>query len=325
MDETRAASSRPAVLDVEMRSALEMVGMTPLVELGRVYPGPGRILAKAEFRNPGGSMKDRAALAAVQGARRRGELSPGQPVVEQTSGNMGAGLAVACAVLGHPLVVTISAGNSPARARMMEELGAEVELVAQQTGTPGKVTGADIDAAQRRAREIAVERGGFYVDQFANSDCIRAHEGTTGPELWEQTNGGLEAFVCAVGTGATLIGCTRFLKSRNPAMRCAAVEPARAAILARGEVEDPRHSLQGCGYGLVPEHWDPGLVDLFFGVEDEEARAWQRQLACKEGLYVGMSAAANVAAAASLLRSGELGSDATVATVLCDTGLKYQD
>lgn len=308
-----------------MQSALELIGNTPLVELGRVHPGPGRILAKAEFLNPGGSVKDRAAKEAVLGARERGELEPGQPVVEMTSGNMGAGLAVVCAVLGQPLVLTISAGNSPARVRMMEGLGAEVVVVDQVSGSPGAVTGADVEAAERVARELAAERRGFYVDQFANADCLRAHERTTGPELWEQSEARLDAFVAAVGTGATLLGCARFLKGRDPDVRCGAVEPASAAVLAGGAVEEPRHSLQGSGYGIVPPHWDPTLVDLFLRVGDEEARAWQRRLAREEGLYVGPSAAANVAAAAALLESGELGAAATVATVLCDTALKYQD
>lgn len=307
-----------------MKSALELIGGTPLLELGRVHPGPGRLLAKAEFLNPGGSMKDRAAKGAVLGARERGDLAPGQPVVEMTSGNMGAGLAVVCAVLGHPLVLTISAGNSPARVRMMEALGAEVEVVPQVDGEPGRVTGADVAAAERRAREVAAERGGFYVDQFANGDCLRAHEETTGPEIWEQTGGRLDAFLSVVGTGATLLGAGRFLRSRDPGVRIGAVEPASAAILASGAVADPRHALQGSGYGLVPPHWDPDLVDFFLQVGDEEAATWQQRLAREEGLYVGMSAAANVAAAASLLAGGELGLEPTVVTVLCDTGLKYQ-
>jgi cysteine synthase A len=199
-----------------------------------------------------------------------------------------------------------------------------VVLAPQVSGGPGRVTGADVEAAEELARGIALERDAFYVDQFANDDCPRAHEETTGPEIWEDTGGRLDAFVCAVGSGATLIGTARFLRGRAPQIRCGAVEPTRAAILATGKVDDPRHTLQGTGYGLVPPHWDPSLVDLYLQVDDETAQAWRLRLAHEEGLYVGSSAAANVAAAAALLGSGELGDSATVVTILCDTGLKYQ-
>src|SRR3954452_10949186 len=167
-------------------STLDLIGRTPLVALDRVHPGPGRILAKAEFLQPGGSVKDRAARAIMLAAREDGRLAPGAPVVEMTSGNMGAGLAVACAALGHPLVATMSAGNSPQRARMLEALGAEVVLVPQVDGSPGRVTGADLDAAVAAAHRIVAEREGFYVDQFHAPEGLRTHEETTGREIWEQ-------------------------------------------------------------------------------------------------------------------------------------------
>src|SRR3954452_16729530 len=163
-------------------SALDLIGHTALVALDRVHPGPGRILAKAEFMQPGGSVKDRAARAILLAVRANGRLVPRASVVEMTSGNMGAGLAVACAALGHPLVITMSAGNSPQRARMLEALGAEVILVPQVDGGPGQVTGADMAAAAEIAQQLAVERGGFYVDQFHAPDGVRAHRETTGRE-----------------------------------------------------------------------------------------------------------------------------------------------
>lgn len=304
-------------------SALDLIGRTPLVALDRVHSGPGRIVAKAEFLQPGGSVKDRAARAIVLAAREDGRLRPGMPVVEMTSGNMGAGLAVVCAALGHPFIATMSAGNSPARARMMEGLGARVVLVPQVDGTPGQVTGADVAAAAAAAAQIAGDGGGYYVDQFNASEGIVAHETTTGPEILEQFGGPVDGWVAAVGTGCTFIGVARALKAANPATLCAAVEPEGSEPLAGKGVVKARHIVQGTGYGLVPPHWETGLMDVSLTVTDAEVEHWHRQLAAMEGLYVGYSAAANVCAAAKLLRSGRLKAEATVATVLCDTGLKY--
>jgi cysteine synthase A len=304
-------------------NALGLIGDTPLLALSKIYRGPGTILVKAEFVQPGGSVKDRPALRIIEDARDSGRLAPGQPVVEMTSGNMGAGLAVVCNVLDHPFIVTISEGNSPARARMLEALGAEVVLVPQIEGTPGCVSGADIQVATERAMEIARERQAFYVDQFNNPSCVSAHEMGTGPEIWAAAGDELDAFVAAVGTGGTFVGVSRFLKTENPAIHCAAVEPQGAEVLAGKVVEKPCHLLQGTGYGLVPPQWDPGLVDSLLAVSDEEAARLRWSLADEEGLHVGFSSAANVCAAIKLLESGILGPSATVATILCDTGLKY--
>jgi len=306
-----------------MHTALALIGNTPLVALDRAYRGPGRIVAKAEFLQPGGSVKDRAALAIVEGAQAEGRLGPGQPVVEMTSGNMGAGLAVVCAVLGHPFVATMSAGNSPRRAQMLRGLGAEVVLAPQVDGVPGQVTGADVEAAARLAVEIARSRGAFYVDQFRNPHGVRAHEEGTGPEIWSQTGGAASGFVAAVGTGATFVGVAQYLKRQRPSLVCAAVEPEGAEVLAGKPVTKPRHLLQGTGYGTAPPQWAPELMDLSIAIGDAEAQEWRTRLGRLEGLYVGYSAAANVAAAAQLLASGRLPKNALVATVLCDTGLKY--
>ena len=304
-------------------SAIGLVGNTPLVALDRVYGGPGRIVAKAEFLQPGGSVKDRAAKAILLAAREDGRLRPGMPVVEMTSGNMGAGLAVACATLGHPLIVTMSAGNSPARAMMLEGLGAEVMLVTQVDGSPGQVTGRDVEAAAEAARIIARERGGFYVDQFHAAEGILAHERTTGPEILEQLGSPVDGWVAAVGTGCTFMWVAKALKAANSATICAAVEPLGCRPLAGESVTKARHVLQGVGYGSIPPHWDRALMDISLPVGDEDAEIWRHRLAKEEGLYVGYSAAANVCAAADLLQSGRLKADAVVATVLCDTGLKY--
>jgi cysteine synthase A len=304
-------------------SALDLIGNTPLVALDRIHRGPGRIIAKAEFLQPGGSVKDRAAKAILLAALADGRLRTGVPVVEMTSGNMGAGLSVACAALGHPLVVTMSVGNSPARARMLEGLGAEVILVDQVDGSPGQVTGRDIEAAADIAREIALARGGFYVNQFNAAEGIDAHEATTGTEILDQFGAPVDGWVAAVGTGCTFMGVAKALKAVDTMTLCAAVEPVGNRPLAGEAIVKLKHVLQGVGYGSVPPHWNPALMDLSIAVSDDEAGEWRRRLAREEGLYVGYSAAANVCAAAWLLKSGRLSRDAVVATVLCDTGLKY--
>lgn len=306
-----------------LTSTLDLIGRTPLVALDRIHDGSGRIVAKAEFLQPGGSVKDRAAKAILLAARADGRLKPGMPVVEMTSGNMGAGLAVVCAALGHPFIATMSAGNSPARARMMEGLGAKVVLVPQVDGAPGQVTGADVTAAANEAARIARVEGGFYVDQFNAAEGIFAHETTTGQEILEQYGRAVDGWVAAVGTGCTFMGVARALKAANPATLCAAVEPEGSEPLAGRPVVKARHIVQGTSYGAIPPHWDADLMDLSLTVTDTEVEHWHRQLATHEGLYVGYSAAANVCAAAKLLASGRLGKNATVATVLCDTGLKY--
>ena len=308
---------------MQAHSVLDLIGNTPLIELSRIHKGPGRIFAKCEFLNPGGSMKDRSALRIVRDAEASGGLAPGQTVVEMTSGNMGAGLAVVCATTGHPFVAVMSRGNSPARAKQMIALGAEVVLVDQVDGAPGRVTGRDLQAAVEQAHAIATERSGFYVDQFNNPSGVRAHAATTGPEIWEQTAGALDAFVCVVGTGASLVGTATHLRSQSKSVRIYAIEPARSRPLAGMTVESPQHVLQGTGYGSVPPMWKGFEADGLLAVSDDEAIAYQRDLGRLEGLFVGLSSAANVCAAVKLVSNGELGPNPTITTLLCDTGLKY--
>ena len=304
-------------------SALEMIGNTPLVALKRLHPSPGTIFAKAEFVQPGGSVKDRAARQIIREACASGKLVAGQTVVEMTSGNMGAGLAVVCNVTGNPFVAVMSVGNSIERVKMLRALGAEVVRTPQVDGAPGQVTGADIAAAATQAREIARERNAYYVDQFNNPGSVNAHELGTGPEIWDALGGRLDAFVAAVGSGGTFVGSARFLKRVRPSVVCAAVEPAGSEVLAGKPITKARHLLQGIGYGAKPPQWDPQLADEFLAVTDEEATEYRRLLAEKESLHVGFSAAANVCAAVKLIQSDRLGAAPTVATILCDTGLKY--
>ncbi|UCF89864.1 MAG: cysteine synthase family protein, partial [Desulfobacterales bacterium] len=270
-----------------------------------------------------GSVKDRAALQIIQDAYAAGQLVSGRPVVEMTSGNMGAGLAVVCNIMGNPFTAVMSAGNSPARAKMLESLGARVVLVPQVDGTPGQVTGPDIQAATAEAIRLAAETQAYYVDQFNNESSVRAHFNGTGPEVWRDLNGRLDAFVAAVGSGGTFIGSSKYLKQQEPKIVCAAVEPAGAEILAAKPVLSPKHNMQGIGYGIRVPQWNPNLVDEFLAVSSAEAAHYRQRLADREGLYVGYSAAANVCASIKLIQTGRLGKSPTVVTVLCDSGLKY--
>lgn len=308
---------------MKIKNALSLIGNTPLIELSRIYPGPGKIWATTEFIQPGGSIKDRAALQIIKDAYANGRLVSGQPVVEMTSGNMGSGLAVVCNVYGNAFTAVMSAGNSPARAKMLESLGARVELVPQIDGAPGQVTGNDIDAATKKAIELAEKAGAFYVDQFNNPSSVTAHFQGTGPELWEDLQNDLHAFVAGVGSGGTYVGTAGFLKDCNPQIICAPVEPVGAQILAGKPITDPRHNMQGIGYGMRIPHWNPDIVDTYLAVTSAEAEKYRSLLAEKEGLYVGYSSAANVCAAIKLIESGLAGAAPQVATVLCDTGLKY--
>ena len=307
-------------------SVLELVGRTPAVWLDRLRGDrPGRVLLKLELANPGGSIKDRAALACMEAAEARGDLRPGGTVVELTSGNMGIGLAIACAIKGYRLIAVMSEGNSPERRRVLAAYGATVELVPQMPGSvPGKVSGADLELVEQRTQELVRQLGAWRPDQFANPDNPVTHEVTTGPELWHQAGGqpgALAAFVAMVGTGGTFVGVARALKRRDPAIDCYAVEPSGAPVLAGGQVTKPSHKLQGAGYAFVPPAWDPALCDDTIAVSDDEAIATARALARQEGILGGFSTGANVAAALRLAAEAQPG--ATIATIASDTGLRY--
>jgi cysteine synthase len=302
-------------------NAAGLIGNTPLVSLARIAADRGRLVAKAEFLQPGASIKDRPARHAIERARSDGLLQPGGLVVEMTSGNMGAGLAIACAAFGHPFHAFMSHGNSIERVRMLEALGARVTRVPQVDGEPGRVTGADIAAAGAAASAFAVARDGYFVDQFNNPSSVLAHEEGTGPELLQQLGGAPDAFVAIVGSGGTFVGVSRCLKRVSASVRCWAVEPEGARVLAGLPVRNAQHLLQGAGYAMVPPQWQAELADGFLAVTDEEAQAMRQRLGREEGLYVGYSAAANVVAALRLLEGPMQGG--TVATVLCDSGLKY--
>lgn len=307
-------------------SIIAVIGNTPMVELQRIAKRcalAGRLLAKLDYLNPGFSKKDRIAREIMQSACERGELASGQTVVELTSGNTGTGLALVCRALGHPFVAVMSKGNTRERARMMQALGAEVVLVDQAAGAPpNQVSGADLALVEERTQELVRRRGAFRADQFQLQANVLAHERHTGPELWEQACGKVEVFVDYVGTGGTFTGISRFLKSQNPAIRCYVVEPATAPALAGGPITNPSHKIQGGGYCRAElPLLDRTLVQDYLRVTDEEAIAGARMLAAEEGIFGGFSSGAHLAAALQLLRAREPG--ATIAFLICDSGLKY--
>jgi len=301
-------------------SVVEAIGETPLVELSRVTRGlDGRLLAKLEYLNPGSSKKDRIARQIVEDAESDGSLRPGQTVVELTSGNTGAGLAVVCAVSAHPFVAVMSRGNSPERARMMRALGAEVVLVEQMPGSPpGQVSGGDLELVEQAARRLTLERCAFRADQFHHPGNFRAHYLHTGPEILGQAGGRFDAFCDFAGTGGTFAGCAAAFKERDPSIQCFIVEPEGCATLGGGPASNANHRIQGGGYSMAElpllrrEH-----VDGYIRVSDQEVIDGARRLAREEGIFAGFSSGANVAAALKLLPGR------TVVTLVNDSGLKY--
>ena len=309
-----------------LKSAAEAIGNTPLVRLDRLtkfYDVKGTILAKLEYLNPGFSKKDRAALGIIEEAENLGSLSPGQTVVELTSGNMGTGLAIVCGLKGYPFVAVMSKGNSKERAQMMRALGAEVVLVDQlPTSSPGQVSGGDLDLVDKAAKKITKQRQAFRADQFYRDGNWQAHYSNTAPEMWEATNGDLDGFADFLGSGGTYKGIAKALKERNSDIKCFVVEPEGAAVAAGQAVTNPHHPIQGGGY-IMPElkFLDRVPVDGFIQISGNEAQKTTKELAKYEGIFGGYSSGANVAAALKLL-SGNM-SGKTIAVVICDSGLKY--
>jgi cysteine synthase len=307
--------------DLLCTSVVEAIGSTPLVALDRLTRGlEGRILAKLDCLNPGGSKKDRIARQILADAEAVGDLEPGQPVIELTSGNTGTGAAIVCAVAGRPFIAVMSRGNSPERARMMRALGAEVVLVEQAIGsTTGRVSGDDLALVETRTKELAAERGAFRIDQFIRTGSMRAHELHTGPEILRQSGGRITAFCDFVGSGGTFAGLARAF---GPVVRGYIVEPEGAAVLAGRTAANPHHRIQGGGYAMphlpLLDHIAP---TGYLTVSDEEVISTARRLAAEEGIFGGFSSGANVAAALRLLAGPERGG--TIAVMICDTGLKY--
>jgi cysteine synthase A len=291
----------------------ETVGTTPLVTMNRMDRDmPGRVLLKLENRNPLGSVKDRIALSMIDAAERSGELKPGGTIVEATSGNTGIGLAWIGAHRGYRVILTMPETMSAERRRLLRGLGAHLEL------TPGS---GGMRAASERARQIVSDQpGAVMMNQFGNPANPAVHERTTGPEIWEQTGNRVDIFVAGVGTGGTITGTGRFLRSKNGEVQLIAVEPADSPVLSGG-VAGP-HRIQGIGAGFVPDVLDTSILNGVETVTAEEAGATARRLATEEGIFTGISAGANVAVALRL--AGDPNNEGkTIVTVICDTGERY--
>ena len=310
--------------DTTPDSVIHAIGNTPLVELSRVTAGlDGRILIKLEYLNPGFSKKDRVALGIVEAAEKSGELRPGQSVLELTSGNMGTGLAIVCAVKGYPFIAVMSKGNSPERACMMSALGAEVVLVDQCRGSrPGEVSGDDLKLVDNEAIRLASERNAFCADQFERKGNLKAHYHGTAAEIWRQCAGSLTAFCDFAGSGGTFAGCAKYFREKNQDIQCFVVEPAGAPALSGDEVTAQDHPIQGGGYALPELTQLEGVTpDGYLKVSSAEAIDCTRRLAKEEGIFAGYSSGANLAAALQLLAGPLPG--ASIVIIACDSGLKY--
>ena len=296
-------------------SVEQLIGRTPLLELANLQREEGleaRILAKLECFNPAGSVKDRVARAMVDDAERRGLLRPGSVIIEPTSGNTGIGLAAVAAARGYRVIIVMPETMSPERRQLMRAYGAELVLTDGARGMQGA-----IDRAGELAGEIP---GSFIPGQFVNPANPAVHRETTGPEIWEDTDGAVDIFVAGVGTGGTLTGVGEYLKSRNPAVRVAAVEPASSPVLSGGSAG--AHQIQGIGAGFVPAVLNREVCDEIITVEDGDAFAAGRRVGRSEGILVGISSGAAVWAALQLARRAE-NRGRTIVALLPDSGSRY--
>lgn len=305
--------------------AADAVGNTPLIKLRRASELTGcTILGKAEFMNPGQSVKDRAALSIIRGAERRGELRPGGTIVEGTAGNTGIGLTVIGQALGYKSVIVIPETQSEEKKQAIRMLGAELIEV---PAVPYKNPNNYIKYSGRLAEKLAADlsEGAIWANQFDNIDNRQAHIDMTGPEIWQQTEGGVDGFVSAVGTGGTLGGVSLYLKDKSPQVKIAIADPYGSAIynhFINGELKSSGDSItEGIGQGRVTENLKDIQVDLGYQISDEEALRVIYQLIEEEGLCLGGSSGINIAGAIALGR--ELGPGKTIVTILCDYGTRY--
>jgi len=295
-----------------LQGITEGIGDTPLVRLNRLSPPNGAtIYGKAEFYNPGGSVKDRICLNMIDEAEKQGLLKAGSTIVEPTSGNTGIGLALVSAVRGYKLILVMPEGMSLERASLLSSYGAQLVLTPARDGMRGSI---------KEAESILEQNPEYFMpNQFSNPANPAMHRKTTALEIWDALEGKVDAFVAAVGTGGTITGCGEVFKEKNANIKIVAVEPAGSPVLSGGEAGP--HKIQGIGAGFVPKVLNTSILDQIMTVTDEEAYQTTKQLAKKEGLLVGISAGANVFAAQKIAES--LGPGKNVVTILCDTGERY--
>ena len=293
----------------------DLIGGTPLLELNKFSQGKGlskAIIAKVEYFNPGGSVKDRIALAMVEDAEQRGILKPGGTIVEPTSGNTGVGLALVSAVKGYHLILTMPETMSVERRNLVKAYGAEVRLTPGKDGMPGAIR-----AAEALLTQIP---GSVMLQQFKNPANPVKHYETTGVEVWEQTDGQVDIFVAGVGTGGTVSGIGKRLKEKNPQIKIIAAEPKSSPVL-NGGPSGP-HKIQGIGAGFVPDTYDASIVDEVIDVDNDDAIRTGRELAQQEGLLVGISSGAAAWAATEVAKRPE-NAGKTIVALLPDTGERY--
>ena len=296
-------------------SVLELIGKTPLVELQGVEKAhqlPARLLAKLERFNPGGSAKDRIALAMIRDAEEKGFLREGSVIIEPTSGNTGVGLACVATVLGYKSIIVMPDSMSIERQLLMKAYGAQVVL------TPGSL---GMQGAIQKAEELAAQTPGSFIPaQFDNPANAAAHEASTGPEIWQDTDGQVDIFVAGVGTGGTITGTGRYLKQQNPQVQVIAIEPAGSPLLSKG-MAGP-HGLQGIGANFVPTVLDTGIYDDVITVTEDDAYACARMVGEKDGILVGISSGAALYGALQLAKKEE-NRGKTIVVLLPDTGERY--
>lgn len=297
-------------------SVLAGVGNTPLIQLRNVVPaGAARILAKLEWANPTGSMKDRMAVAVIEGAEKSGRLDPGGTVVEYTAGTTGISLALVCSAKKYGLHIVSSDAFSEEKMRTIAAFGAEITLVPSDNK---KITEKLIKEMIETSRQISERPGHWWSDQLNNHDAITGYY-ALGDEIWNQTGGEVDAFVHAVSTAHSIHGTAKALRQHGKGIHVAAVEPAESAVLSGGPTGS--HKIEGIGIGFVPPLWEPNEVDEILTVTTDESKIMTRRLAREEGVFAGVSSGANVVAA---IRVAErLGPDATVVTLMVDSGLRY--